>query len=343
MERTLRKVEKDLRILSEYLDSPVEKEHGFSVIRVPDHMGSGRVRCICFNKCMSAFEFDITLRQDLRIPLNPPEMDTLYFAYCLEGSCRLKLHNSDNLITLDTLQTAVIYNTPDSNGALDVQNGDRFIFNLISIDRERYERYFENDDFGLEGRLKELLSHFRDSNRYFHLGAYNLKIGEHIKLLQNQDMSNEIASYLHFEGLCNLILANQISQFHTDLKFEANPTTLSRQELQMIHQVSEFVGNYPEVQHSIRSLCKKSGISPNKLQEGFKFMHGRTVSDFVRNVRVEKSEVLLRTTDMNISEVVYSVGLTSRSYFCKIFKAKYGCSPKHYKRKRWENDRVPVI
>lgn len=33
---------------------------------------------------------------------------------------------------------------------------------------------------------------------------------------------------------------------------------------------------------------------------------------------------------VNISEIVYSIGLTSRSYFSKIFKEKYNCSPKYY-------------
>ncbi|MDX1318460.1 MAG: AraC family transcriptional regulator, partial [Xanthomarina gelatinilytica] len=40
---------------------------------------------------------------------------------------------------------------------------------------------------------------------------------------------------------------------------------------------------------------------------------------------------LIKNTDMNISEVVYTIGLTSRSYFSKIFKEKYNCSPKDYK------------
>ena len=71
-------------------------------------------------------------------------------------------------------------------------------------------------------------------------------------------------------------------------------------------------------------------MSPAKLQEGFKLLHNRTVSDFIRNVRVETAEHLIKTTDLNISEIVYTVGLTSRSYFSKIFKQKYKCSPKYY-------------
>ena len=73
-----------------------------------------------------------------------------------------------------------------------------------------------------------------------------------------------------------------------------------------------------------------SGLSPFKLQEGFKTTHGRTVADFIRNVRLEKAEELIKTTDLNISEIVYTIGLSSSSYFSKIFKLKYNCSPKDY-------------
>ena len=72
-------------------------------------------------------------------------------------------------------------------------------------------------------------------------------------------------------------------------------------------------------------------LSAAKLQEGFKALHDRTVADYIRNVRLEEAEHLLKTTDFNISEVVYSVGFLSRSYFSKIFKTKYRCSPKEYK------------
>ncbi|MCB0387243.1 MAG: helix-turn-helix transcriptional regulator, partial [Winogradskyella sp.] len=73
------------------------------------------------------------------------------------------------------------------------------------------------------------------------------------------------------------------------------------------------------------------GLSPSKLQEGFKLMHGHTVTEYIREVRIKKAEELIKNTDMNISEVVYTIGLTSRSYFSKIFKEKYNCSPKDYK------------
>ena len=63
-------------------------------------------------------------------------------------------------------------------------------------------------------------------------------------------------------------------------------------------------------------------------------MHGRTVTDPVRNVRIEKSAKMIKNTDLNISEIVYSIGFASRSYFSKIFKEKYNCTPKNYRDNR---------
>ena len=51
----------------------------------------------------------------------------------------------------------------------------------------------------------------------------------------------------------------------------------------------------------------------------------QAVAQQVRKLALDEvirlAEELIKTTDLNISEIVYTVGLTSRSYFCKIFKS----------------------
>ena len=42
---------------------------------------------------------------------------------------------------------------------------------------------------------------------------------------------------------------------------------------------------------------------------------------------------MLKNTDLNISQIVYSIGFSSRSYFSKIFKEKYGITPNKFKKK----------
>lgn len=61
-------------------------------------------------------------------------------------------------------------------------------------------------------------------------------------------------------------------------------------------------------------------------------MHGLTVSLFIREARLQKAEQLIRKFDYSISEIVYSIGLNSRSYFSRIFKDRYDISPSEYQR-----------
>ena len=171
-----------------------------------------------------------------------------------------------------------------------------------------------------------------ESGTYGYVGSFNVKIAERIQQLDSITQKGLVRS-LVINGLVHLILALEIQQHAEDMVNADNRIcSLTKGELEDIKEISEFIQNYPEIQYSLNYLSRKSGLSPFKLQEGFKALYGRTVSDFIRNVRVEAGEKLIRTSDLNISEIVYTIGLTSRSYFSKIFKEKYKCSPKYYQR-----------
>jgi AraC-like DNA-binding protein len=58
---------------------------------------------------------------------------------------------------------------------------------------------------------------------------------------------------------------------------------------------------------------------------------GINISDHINNVKLEKAAELLKSNEMNISEIAYSLGFTSPNYFSTAFKNKFGISPKEYK------------
>ncbi len=327
----MKRAKKQLLQISRLLQGDISREQGVYTLEINPKQGNGFVKCISFNSCMTAVVFDLILDKDCKIPLMKPKADMVYFLYCLQGKCLLSLDTVGQRLGVDQLQSAILYSKANSNNAMEIGKADRFVFTFIGINRARYQSVFSGDFRGLDGRLNQLIEKVYQHENQHYLGSYNLKVGEYVKALENHNYKHDISSFLYFEGYCNLILAHQVEQFYKALNNNQNTTSLTQDELHRIQEISDFIKNYPEIQHSINSLCSKSGLSPNKLQEGFKFMHSRTVSDFVRNVRLVKAEDLIKNTDLNISEVVYSIGLTSRSYFCKIFKNKYDCSPKEYK------------
>jgi|GEM_PF-1337182 len=105
---------------------------------------------------------------------------------------------------------------------------------------------------------------------------------------------------------------------------------LTDHEIQQVVKLTEMIHKDPGKKYRVDKLCRIGGLSVTKLQEGFKRMHGNTVAKYIQHVRLERAEKYIRTSDMNISEVVYSIGLSSRSYFSKIFRQKYNCKPSDY-------------
>ena len=102
-------------------------------------------------------------------------------------------------------------------------------------------------------------------------------------------------------------------------------------ELDKIVGLAAFISDNISEPLKIPHLMNLSNLSPKKLQEGFQYLYDLSVANYISKVRLQKALHLLDATDYTISEVVYRVGLSSRSYFTKLFKTEYGVLPSDYK------------
>lgn len=88
--------------------------------------------------------------------------------------------------------------------------------------------------------------------------------------------------------------------------------------------VQEQMGNSD---FSVEDLAAQMGVSRVQLYRKVKAQTGRTPVDIIRLSRLNRSKVLLQTTDLTVSEVAYQVGFTAPSYFTKCFKEEFGMLP----------------
>lgn len=93
---------------------------------------------------------------------------------------------------------------------------------------------------------------------------------------------------------------------------------------------SHLINQY---QNAIVASKGHNGHILKKLQYGFHNLYGLSVNNYVKKIRLQIAMELLKNSDLSISEIVYKIGLSSRSYFSKIFKEKYGITPSYYKKK----------
>lgn len=101
-------------------------------------------------------------------------------------------------------------------------------------------------------------------------------------------------------------------------------------------EVSELLRKELELQ-DIKVYSEKGWRKENikMLGKKHKFYTEYANKKWKKRKKKNLAEKLIKTTDLNISQIVYTIGLSSRSYFSKIFKEKYKCSPREY-----ENNRV---
>ncbi len=83
----------------------------------------------------------------------------------------------------------------------------------------------------------------------------------------------------------------------------------------------------------VEDLALALSFSRMQLYRKFKSILGSSANEFIRNYRIKKAAHLLIKTDLNVSEILYDVGFTNRSYFSKCFKKSFDMSPKEYAKK----------
>jgi len=82
------------------------------------------------------------------------------------------------------------------------------------------------------------------------------------------------------------------------------------------------------------AMARLAHVSPDHLIRTFKAVFGETPHRYLQRRRVERAMFLLRTTDMEVTDVCLAVGFTSLGTFSRLFSAVVGQSPSDYARSR---------
>jgi len=91
--------------------------------------------------------------------------------------------------------------------------------------------------------------------------------------------------------------------------------------------------NLQNEQFGVSTLAQQIGMSRSNLHRKIKSETGKSVSQFINQVRLEKAGKLLLDTSLPVSEIAFDTGFHSVSYFSKCFHEFFGVSPRHFRNK----------
>ncbi|QLE00135.1 helix-turn-helix transcriptional regulator [Galbibacter sp. BG1] len=295
-----------------------------------NEVASGFIQSVNLRNGISFLQYDMTIFRDAEIAHINSGGSPLYLIYCSEDDLIHSFSSKGLKRKLGKFQTTILTSSHDSNSIFHFVKNRKYKILLIKINPYNT---FQNTSFNsLKNSIEAKIHATQTSDYLVYIGSYNLKIANEISQIKNVPQDQLVRSLL-LEAIINKVLAYGIQQFENDknLNFYSFSKYLTKKEMCTIQELAAFIANGPEKEYTIKSLCGRVGMSSTKLQHGFKLLYGTTVKDYIRDVRLDMAEELIKNTDLSISEVVYSIGLTSRSYFSKIFKKKFDCSPKKFR------------
>jgi len=89
---------------------------------------------------------------------------------------------------------------------------------------------------------------------------------------------------------------------------------------------------YADPDLDLDTVVTETGVNRNKVNEILKAEMGYTFTGYLNKLRLtEASRLLVENATANIAEIAYSVGYKNSSYFNKLFKEEYNCTPKAFR------------
>jgi len=186
----------------------------------------------------------------------------------------------------------------------------------------------------------ELSKNLKNDERTSHIPIILLtaKTGEQNEIAGIKTGADDYITKPFSEDLLKLKVKNRIEnlkilqeRFSQEIILRPKDITVNSIEEKFLERIQVVLDTQlTETSFSIQDFCEATGMSRMQLHRKLKALTGLTTSEFVRSERLKLAAKLLISSDINISQIGYTVGFNDHAYFSKSFKEMYDCTPSEY-------------
>lgn len=112
-------------------------------------------------------------------------------------------------------------------------------------------------------------------------------------------------------------------------------------ESRRVQKVQRYINEHYREEIRLNTLADMVGMTPVSFSRFFRLRTGKTLSDYIVEIRLGYAIRLLIDSSRTIAEICYDCGFNNLSNFNRMFKRKKSCSPKEF-RERYRK-RMQVI
>lgn len=125
--------------------------------------------------------------------------------------------------------------------------------------------------------------------------------------------------------------------FNREIKIEPSRITITPLDQQLVEKAIRIVEeNINETEFSVEELAAHLNLSRSYFYKKMMKITGKKPIEFIRTIRMKRAQQLLAESQMQVSEIAYTLGYNSPKVFSKHFKEEFGISPSEFIRQQSE-------
>lgn len=142
----------------------------------------------------------------------------------------------------------------------------------------------------------------------------------------SENFALRIENSLTIRELMNLMAV--MVEDYSDLVNEYNTKVYS----ELISNAITYIKLNFKREISLANIAIELYIHPTYLAKKFKQETGKTVSEYINEIRIKEAQFIIMVTEFKIEDIAYHVGYNDKKYFSKTFKKFVGISPSEYRK-----------
>lgn len=145
------------------------------------------------------------------------------------------------------------------------------------------------------------------------------------------DIANENERFVQFLKFLYVLYELSISDDARVLASSSFAHTARSNESRRVEKVKQYINDHYAKPLKLADLAGLVGMSPVSFSRFFRQRTGRTLSDYIVDIRLGFAARMLVDSSKNISEICYECGFNNLSNFNRTFKSKRNYTPRDFR------------
>jgi AraC-like DNA-binding protein len=309
-----------------HFNAELDEGNDASTITMNNKKANGFISSYQVFPGLTVWVYNITFRSDFKVCLELSKGGPIYFSYNVKGHFLHRFLDEEEFSEILQNQHMIVMGDSKAGVEIIFPANIKLEIAVIIIDMKKLDSLDARNAKRLHIKVQRIFQFVYGGQRFRHLGSIDTETKKYASIVcENND--TDLVVGLMTEGAILNMLASQIQAYGRDNGDATVKPILLKSELSRLSSLGDYIMDNLDQNLTVSSLGREFGMSPNKLQIAVKHLYGDSVGQYMTNIRMGLAKHLLEATDLSCSEVSSRVGISSKSYFSKLFKNRYGISP----------------